>query len=435
LRKLLLCLICAALFLLAACGQTAARMTEEVGGWFHAGKAAPQQSAFTKASADGSAPVSTPANNQVMAMAEPPAVEPVPAPAPASPVMNQPAPSKSPVTNGRALKAAILLPLSGEQEDLGKSLLHGAELAVMELGNENFELMPRDSGSSPAEAVNAAREALASGARLIIGPLFSSSVEAVKPVAAQAGVPILALSNDWKVAGQGAYLIGFSPIEQVQKIAQFAASQNLNDIAVLAPSSTYGQLALSALSMPGSPLHVKAVVRYQNNAASIAAAVQEIAMKRGEFQAIFLPEGGDTLRRIAAQLAARNITARDVPFLGTGLWDDENLGDTSALVGGWYAAPDSSALASFMARYQKNFGAKPARLASLAYDATALAVALATRGGPDPFAESELTNPNGFAGLDGIFRLNASGLAEHGLAVKEVTPAGPRILEAAPGRF
>jgi branched-chain amino acid transport system substrate-binding protein len=407
-------------------------MTEEVGGWFGSGRSPPPAST-AQVPEDKSTPVTMPADTQVMAMAEPPV--PQPAPAPALPVTAAPVPSKAPAPKTNALKVAILLPLSGEQEELGKSLLHGAELAVMELANENFELMPRDSGSSPSEAVAAARDALANGARLIIGPLFSSSVEAVKPVAAQSGVSILALSNDWKVAGNGAYLVGFSPLEQVQKIAQFAASQNLNDIAVLAPSSTYGQMALSALSMPGSPLHVKAVVRYQNNAASIAAAVQEIASKRGEYQAVFIPEGGSILRRIAAQLAAKNITAREVPLLGTGLWDDENLGDVPALAGGWYVAPDSTSLASFLARYQKNFGIKPARLASLSYDATALAIALAAKGGSDPFAEAELTNPNGFAGLDGIFRLHASGLAEHGLAVKEVTPTGPRILEAAPGRF
>jgi branched-chain amino acid transport system substrate-binding protein len=420
LRKFLLCLICAALLSLPACGQTAARMTDEVSGWLNVSK---PDSAF----------VTTPEYQQ--AMAEPPSLQEAPEAAPLVPVEAAPIPARPVVPSSRGIKAAILLPLSGEQETLGKSLLHGAELAVMELSRENFELMPRDSGSSPAEAIAAAQEALNGGAKLIIGPLFSSSVEAVKPLAAQAGVPVLALSNDWKVAGNGAWLVGFSPAEQVQKIVQFAASQNINDVAVLAPSSTYGELVLAALNMPGSPLNVVVVVRYQNNAASIAAAVQEIVMKRDSFRALFLPEGGDTLRRIATQLASKNITAREVPFLGTGLWDDENLGTTPALEGGWYAAPDSSALAAFVARYQKNFGAKPARLASLAYDATALAIALASKGGSDPFSEAEITNPNGFAGLDGIFRLTPSGLAEHGLAVKEVTKAGPRILEAAPARF
>ncbi|MNU06553.1 hypothetical protein D3C72_2517860 [compost metagenome] len=57
---------------------------------------------------------------------------------------------------------------------------------------------------------------------------------------------------------------------------------------------------------------------------------------------------------------------------------------------------------------------------------------------PDPsgrFDRAALNNPNGFEGMDGIFRLRADGVVERGLAVLEVTPGGPRVLDPAPSSF
>src|SRR5262249_37869368 len=152
----------------------------------------------------------------------------------------------APAGNGpsHAVKVALLLPLSGEQEALGKSLQHGAELAVMEMGKENFELMPRDSGASPKQAALAAKEVVANVADMIIGPLFSPTVESLRPIALASGVPVLALSNYWKVADAGTYVVGFSPVEQMQRIAAFAAKKGISKIGILAPSSAYGDLAI-----------------------------------------------------------------------------------------------------------------------------------------------------------------------------------------------
>ena len=77
---------------------------------------------------------------------------------------------------------------------------------------------------------------------------------------------------------------------------------------------------------------------------------------------------------------------------------------------------------------------RPPRLSSLAYDATALAAVLARTGqqrtGQPAFDRAALSNPNGFAGIDGIFRFNGSGLVERGLAVLEIRQR--RIIEVDP---
>ena len=90
------------------------------------------------------------------------------------------------------------------------------------------------------------------------------------------------------------------------------------------------------------------------------------------------------------------------------------------LLGGWFAAPEPDADDAFNGRYHDAFGTNPPQLASLAYDAVAL-VALLSGGEPyHRFTQGALMDPNGFAGVDGIFRFNADGTSERGLAVLEV---------------
>jgi len=154
------------------------------------------------------------------------------------------------------------------------------------------------------------------------------------------------------------------------------------------------------------------------------------------FDAIMLPEGGERLLALAPLLPYYDIDPAQVRLLGTGLWDDLRLGKEPALIGGWYAAPDPTQRADFEKRYATLYGAgSPPRIATLGYDATALAAALARPpNGPD-FSAQRLTNPDGFTGLDGIFRFRADGLSERGLAVLEVQREGPKVVSPAPTSF
>ena len=113
------------------------------------------------------------------------------------------------------------------------------------------------------------------------------------------------------------------------------------------------------------------------------------------------------------------------------------LNNNPALFGGWFSAPDPDMRADFEKRYQENYGAAPLRLSSLAYDATALAAVLA-RSATDPasvYTPQAITNPRGFAGIDGIFRFRPDGLSERGLAVLELRSGSPKVVDPAPTAF
>ncbi len=110
------------------------------------------------------------------------------------------------------------------------------------------------------------------------------------------------------------------------------------------------------------------------------------------------------------------------------------------LTGGWFAAPDPQPWADFARRYQQVYGEGAPRVASLGYDATAIAAVFARgkRAGFDPkqvYSREALTQDGGFFGIDGIFRLRRDGTVERGLAVLEMQPSGPTVIEPAPQSF
>jgi branched-chain amino acid transport system substrate-binding protein len=330
------------------------------------------------------------------------------------------------------VKVAILLPLTGKNAALGQAMLNAGQQAVFDVAASNFELMPRDTGGGEEQAAEAARDATASGAQLLIGPLFAVNIPAVHQAAQNAGIGMLTLSTDTSQAMPGVYVMGFAPDAQVERVVKYAAARGAHRFAALIPNDSYGALVAQAYRAAVAQVQgtLVALEIYDPALHDSAAHAQALAAKRDAIDALFLPEGGSELNLIAGQLTADGFNAQTVHMLGTGLWDVPGLAQQAALLtGGWYAAPDPAARQNFLDTYAVTYGQQPPRLATLAYDATALAAVLAKRGAR--FDQASITNPNGFAGVDGVFRLRPSGIVDRNLAVLEVTPDGARVADPA----
>lgn len=399
-------------------------------------------------------------------------VETVPLPSAAAP--GEPVSPARPPGVRKIKRVGLLVPLSGPSARLGKALLNAAQLALFDLADDDFALVPRDTQGIPEGAARAAEEVIDEGVGLILGPLFASSVEAVAPAARAAGINVVAFSNDRSVAGDGVFIMGFMPEVQVERIVPYARSRGISRFAALLPDTLYGTRVADALRRAAAAVGatVSLVERYgaadarslepvvrrladydARRAALIAQRgalegkeddVSKRALERLEkletlgdvaFDAILIPEGGAKIRAIAPLLLFYEIDTRKVRVLGTVEWDDPGLVTEPALFGGWYPAPSPEGREAFEKIYAEAFGEKPPRLASLAYDATALAAVLAQGEWAGRLSGEALTAANGFAGIDGIFRLLPSGVVERGLAVIEMGPRRTRIVSPAPRTF
>ena len=342
------------------------------------------------------------------------------------------------------VKVALLLPLSatGNAGKTAKALKEAAELALFAYNNPDIILIPKDTQGSAAGANLAAQQAVSEGAQLVIGPLFAESVAAASAVTRQANVPMIAFSTDSNVAGRGVYLLSFLPESDISQIIGYAASQGKQSFAALLPNTSYGTLVEGAFQQAVARHggRVVAIQRYPLDRQGMMEPAKRLAeVAKGnnpQADAILIPDGPNVVPSLAPLLALNGVKTSKVKLLGSGQWADERTLKETSIVGGWYPAPSPSGWADFSAKFQETYGTEPPRIASIAYDAVNLASALATLPPEQRFTPATLTNPNGFAGVDGIFRFRSSGLNDRGLAILEVRAGGQtKVLRDAPTAF
>ena len=342
------------------------------------------------------------------------------------------------VSDKMPVRVGIILPFtdnSANTRALANSLLKAAQLALYDSGNTNIVLMTADDTGTQAEVAAATQKLLDEGAEIIIGPIFSASVAIVAPLARDRGVPVLAFSTDRSVAGNGVYLLSFQPQSEVKRVIAYAASQGHKTFAAMIPQTPYGDVVeqsfRDAVTMAGAK--IGDVERFNPSAGAVMDPAA--AISKTDCDAIFIPQGGALLRGIAPTLSYDGVDSTKVKYLGTGLWNDPATAKEPLLAGSWFAAPQPNADNAFYAKYRQTFGSEPPQLASLAYDAIALAALLAPGTPYHRYTLGPLTDPNGFAGINGIFRFRADGSVERGLAVLEVGPGGFTVVSPAPTTF
>ena len=350
---------------------------------------------------------------------------------------------------------AILLPLSGARADLGQPMLQAAQLAL-----PGPELISQDTGGTPEGAAQAARTALGAGVSLVLGPLTAPEVAAVSPIAHNAGVPVLAFSNDPAVAQPGVWPLGITPRQQVQRLVTAGQQSGKSRFAALLPDNDFGHAMGSALTqaataagleppeihfhgsgMSGISQGVRALsdydarwgpVQQQINAARAegtsagrrkAQELSRTVLPPPPFDALLLGDTGEALSEMAAVLPYYFVTQPAVQFMGPSLWSDARSG-ARELRGAWYAAPDPAARAGFVASFTSRYGSSPPSVADIAYDAASIARVASGSG-------ASLTNPSGFTGADGWLALLPDGQVRRGLAVFQIGPGGAGMVQPA----
>ena len=333
------------------------------------------------------------------------------------------------------VKVGLILPLSaaGNAGVAAQSMKNAAEMALAEFQNPNIQLLIKDDAGSPQGANAAAQQAVGEGAEIILGPLFAASVPAVAQVARQRGISVMAFSTDSSVAGRGVYLLSFLPESDVNRIVDYAAGTGKRSFAALVPDNAYGNVVEAAFKQAaGRRGRVIAFEKYSGDRSTPA---RTVAQMLGSADALMIADDGDSVVATADALTAAGSNLRNIQMLGTGLWDNPRIFASPSLQGGLYAAPDPSGFRAFSGRYRQRFGAEPVRTSTLAYDAVALMAALARTQGANRFAPETLTNPSGFAGIDGLFRFRSDGTNERGLAVMKVTTNGGVPVAGSPKSF
>lgn len=330
-------------------------------------------------------------------------------------------------------RVALLVPLTGPNAGVGTSISNAANMAVLDTGGARIRVTMYDTATGAAAA---AQRALAEGNRLILGPLLADDVRAVAPIARAAKVPVIAFSNDTGVAGNGTFVMGYTPAQSVERVVGYARSKGMSKFAGLVPVGLYGQRSSTAFirAVEAGGGQVVSLQTFDRTAGSITAAITRLS-QTSPYEAVLIADSGRTAVQAVPILRAKG--GASAKILGTELWNTEGaLAASPALRGAWFASVSDGLYNQLATKYRERFGKSPYRLASLGYDAVLLVTRIAGDWRPgSAFPAARLTDGGGFTGIDGAFRFGRDGVVERALEVQQAGTTGSTVVSAAPRGF
>ncbi|MGI8942789.1 MAG: penicillin-binding protein activator [Qipengyuania sp.] len=350
------------------------------------------------------------------------------------------APTPTPEPSATALptdetrhRIALLVPMSGSNGAVGQSIANATTMALLDTNADNLRITTYDTASG---ARDAARQAVADGNKLILGPLMGDNIAAVLAEARPADVPVISYSNDTRAASVDAFILGHIPEQSIATSVQYARGRGSRDFAVLSPGGDYGERAEAALqaAVQNYGGRVVGVERYTRGNTSIVSAAQRL-QARGGYDTVLLADGPRLAIQAAGQLKPNGAGATQL--LGTELWSGErSITRASALRGSVFSAVSDTRYKRYADSYEARFGSQPYRISTLGYDAVLLVLKISRdwRVGRD-FPVSQLRDPGGFLGVDGAFRFQRNGVVQRAMEVREVRGDEVVTVQNAPARF
>jgi ABC-type branched-subunit amino acid transport system substrate-binding protein len=347
--------------------------------------------------------------------------------------------------NGGSVQVALMIPSgSGQSQDetFGQSLENAARLAIADLSGVDIDLRVYRTGGSPAQAAALAKQAVAEGAQVILGPFYSEEANAAGVAVADSGVNVLAFSNNSSIAGGNVFVLGQTFDNTARRLAGYAVRNGKSKILIVHDRNVAGEVGKTAIergvsAAGGTVVGVTSYEFSQNGIVQAASGIVSTAKSSGATALFLTADTAGALPLLSQLLVDNGIDRSSTQFIGLTRWDIPPA--TLALPGvqgGWFAMPDPGLQAQFRSRYEGAYGTAPAPVAGLAYDGIAAIGALANRAkGGKPLGKSDLTQSAGFAGVSGIFRLLPNGTNERGLAIAQIRGGQVVIIDGAPRSF
>ena len=315
------------------------------------------------------------------------------------------------ITFGEIVKIGILLPLTGENKTLGRSISNALEMALFETKSKNIKLLFKDSGDSLEKATEAAQEAVKEGASMIIGPIFSYQASEIRKNIST-NIPIFSFTNDESIKSDGLWALGFSPHQQIDAIFYEMSHHAVTDISIIVPTNIYGDIILQASRRASILRNIKInhIHRYDRRAKDFSEFGKLLNKEdTSEDNGLLIVASGKQLKEISSRAQYQGLSPKEIKYFGISGWNNEEILGEPSLLGGHFIAPQQFSYETFVSRYFKLYDMVPNEISGLAYDI----LALLSIGLKDSKNIQELlnflVNPTGFNGIFGFFKISSSG--------------------------
>lgn len=346
------------------------------------------------------------------------------------------------INTSRAVPVALLVPKSSPTASaLATSLENAAWLAVNDLGEVEIDLMVYDTQGTPDGAARAASQALSDGARIFVGPLFAENASAVGQTAARNGINVLSFSNNPGIAGGNVFILGNTFQSSADRLVRYAVNRGRGSIFLIHADDPAERLGADAIRRAAqqSGGRIAGVASFPLSQQGVVNAIPTISssFRSSGANSVFVTSGNSGALPFLAELLPENgITTENAQFIGLQRLDIPSSAlSLQGLQGAWFATPSPALVQQFNNRYMAAYGTQPTAVAGLAYDGIAAIGALVAQGNANALTAQALTQPVGFAGVNGPFRLLPNGTNQRGLAVAQIQDKQVIVIDPAPRSF
>lgn len=348
------------------------------------------------------------------------------------------------VSGDGPVPVALLVPHGSsvpQEQKLARDLENAARLATADLSGTKIDLRVYGTAGNPAQAQTAAMNAVADGAKIIIGPLHAESANAVAVAVANDGVNVMAFSNNSTIAGGNLFILGQTFSDTADRLAEYAVRQGKSRVLTVYSDNLSGRLGKQAIeqALMQNGATAAGSVGYQFSQDGVVKVIPQIksTAEQNGADAIFLTANtAGALPLFSQMLPEAGLRPDTIQYMGLSRWDTppQTL-ELPGVQGGWFTMPNPQRSAQFRGRFEAAYGSQPHTLAGLAYDGIAAVGALTKSGRADALSRASLTQSAGFQGVNGVFRFGPDNTTDRGLAVATVRNNQVVVIDPAPQGF
>jgi len=334
------------------------------------------------------------------------------------------------------IKIGLLIPLSGKQSDIGKSIMQSTRLAINKIDNPNIKILPKDTQNDPVKTLAAAKELRLEGVKIVIGPIFNNNLIYLDELKEMV---FLSLTNKIIKNPTNVISAGINASSQIKTIMKFKKINNIHKTIFLIPNSDFKEEIENAISQ--SKIKLKHTHIYETNPMELTKQIEKITMykirkqnvideiKRLEdsndknkeqkinklkkrdtlgginFDSVIVSDFEESLKSIFTSLLYTDVSPKRIYYITLNQWFDESFLKEESLQPLYFPSINKKNYDEFIVDYKRIYNELPNQLSFLSYDLVGLVYYLIYQ---NKFQVDEkiFYKENQFKGKVGIFEIN-----------------------------
>jgi len=353
------------------------------------------------------------------------------------------------VKNLDILKIGILLPLSGEFQDIGESFLKSIQLALYDVSNKKVKIYPKDSKAKALDSYKAAKEFEEDGIQIVIGPIFYESLERLNEIN---GITFISFTNKTKNIPKNVISFGINIESQINVLNEYFYKEKIQNTLLLSPKKKFVDqtktIKNSKMNFNKSFLYdvspkkitgqIEKVTRYQERKKNLERRIKILEkselykdkqeLKKLEqkhtlgdvnFDSVLVVDFGERLKSVLTSFMFSDISNKKINFFTVNQWFDKTFFNESALQNLHFPGINLNNLKKFNKKFYDNYKVSPHDVSILAYDALGL-VYYCWSSNDFEFKKEQLYQSKGFKGLHGKFFIE-NNIAKQKLEIYKVS--------------